>query len=188
MKNLLTNRSIPGITGKGVEFYQIEESIKMLYNGGIKDFIEMPPIIIDIIKKEINSNPDVKSELERLHPDSEILQLHKFIKCRFGGLDHTPDILNGKLQDSEYWSCPIRENCVSKGILCKKASYQGTELDWTDLELMKLLTTDKTNEVIAAELNIPLGSFHSKKKRIYEIFKISTKQEITIICMLLNYI
>lgn len=188
MKSLLTNKSIPGITGKGIEFYQIKGSIKMLYNGSIKDFIETPPIILDIIKNEINSNPDVKSELERLYPNSEIFQIHKFIKCRFGGLDHTPDILNGKLQASEYWNCPIRKNCVSKGILCKKASYHGIELEWTDLELMKLLTTDKTNEVIAEELKIPFGSLHSKKKRIYEIFKISTKQELTIICLLLNFI
>lgn len=186
--NTQINKRIPGITSSGLEFFNQEGKIKFIHNGNVKDFIEIQPIVLEIIKNEINKDVNVKKELERLYPHSEIEQIFKFIKCRYGGLDSTPDLSNGNLQASEYWECPIRENCMSKGILCKKVEYEGSKLEWEDIQLMKLLTTNKTNEAIADELKIPLGSFHSKKKKLYEIFNISTKQELAILCMLLNFI
>jgi hypothetical protein len=185
---LISKRNIPGITAKGIEFFTHDGRIKMIHKGSVKDFIDIPSLVIDILKIEIGRNPIVKKELEKLYPDSKINQIYKFINCRFGGLDCTPDILDGKLQESEYWDCPLHGNCSSEGILCKKIIHKGNELSWLDISLMQLLTTEKTNEVIAEELNIPLGSFHSMKKRLYDIFKVSTKQELTKICMFLNFI
>ncbi len=185
---ITTMKAIPGITANGIEFFEKEGEIKMIHQGEVKDFLEIPHLVLGILKSEINKNAPVKQALEETHPDSEIRQIKQFIECRFGGLDSVPDILDNELQPAEYRNCPVRKACTLKGTLCSKFQYNGHILEWEEIELVQLLSTNMKNEVIAQELNIPLGTFHAMKKRLYEVFQVSTKQEITQISMLLNLI
>ena len=138
--------------------------------------------------KEINKNKEVKLALHDFHPTSEIKRVEQFAMCRFGGLDFQGDIKNGELQDGEYWPCPNHGKCQFEGILCKLPLVNGQRLTKQEVDLIKLSSTDKTNDVIAEDLGIPLGTFHQLKHKLYEKFFVQTKQELTKLSAFLNII
>lgn len=180
--------SHPSMGSLGTEFYVSNNEVLIIQNNRILPFNEIPSEISEILLNEIQLDPKVEKELFDMHPDSEAKRLEQFTKCRFGGLDYQPDIKEGKLQDGEYWECPKRGNCKSEGILCKLPTYNGERLELNEIKLLQLTSTNKTNEVIAEDLNLPLGSFHKFKKSIYKKLGIQTKQEGVVISFFLNLI
>jgi hypothetical protein len=57
-----------------------------------------------------------------------------------------------------------------------------------EIKLMQLSSTELTNDVIAEEMNMPLGTFHKAKAQLHQILGIQTKQGITKICSFFNFI
>jgi DNA-binding CsgD family transcriptional regulator len=178
----------PGLTCDNVELFNDGHGLKAIYGGAVKAFHELPFLYIQAIKEAIQNNPAVKFQLERMHPDSEMKQIEQFAICNFSGLDHTADIAGGVLQEGEYWDCPKRGLCPAEGILCKQLQYNGKSISSVEIKMIKLLSTDMTNEAMADELFLRLGTYHLIKKKLYEKLGVSTKQEITLIGVALNII
>lgn len=172
---------LPGILDGGIEFFISGESVKTLASGKVNDFTDLPFATIQMLREEIEKDKEVKMHLLDMHPNSEFKRLEQFVRCRFGGLDYQADISANGVQEGEYWDCPLRGNCASEGVLCKSVTINGNALDGGDIELAKRLSTDQTNELIASEMDLPMGSFHLKKKRLYEKMGVRTKQELTIL-------
>lgn len=183
-----TVKVYPGMMCNSVEFFVHENDLKFIQHGTVKDFTELPFATIAILKEEIDNNNDVKLALHDMHPNSDIKRTEQFAKCRFGGLDFCPDINSNILQDGEYWPCPNHGNCPHEGVLCKLPKFNETRLTKTDVQLMQLSSSEKTNEVIAEEMNLPLGTFHKAKKYIHELLEVQTKQGIAQICIFFNLI
>lgn len=180
---------IPGLLNNSFEFFNVNSEVKFVNNGTLKPFTDLPSSIHSLINQTIESNPEAKTILQEWHPNSEFHQLEKFISCRMGGLDFTPDITDGVLQEGEYWACPNIGNCKGQGILCKNPVYNGHELSSEEILLIQLSTTNKTNEAIADQLGKPLGTYHKMKKQIHEkLGNIQTKQCLTKIAYALNLI
>lgn len=189
----LTNNSrsnlYAGMLDSGVELFVVEDELKYISGGKIKEFTELPFIIIQILREEIEKNKKLKMALLDWHPNSEYNRLEQFGKCRFGGLDFEADIKNNKLQEGEYWNCPKRATCAYNGIVCRAPKFNGNLLSELDVKLMRLLSSPKTNEVIADELKLPFGSFHKLKQSLYaKLGNIQTKQENALIAKSLNII
>ena len=189
----LTNQNqpnlYPGMTNSsGIELFTVESELKMLSKGKTTDFTEFPFNIIQLLDEEIEKDKEVKMALLDWHPNSKYSRIEQFGKCRFGGLDFKADIKNHVLQEGEYWNCPVRDNCPNNGIVCKSPKYNGNTLNKLDIKLMQLLSTSLTNETIADELQIPLGSFHKFKQILYTKLGIQTKQENALIAKALNII
>lgn len=172
-----------------VEFFKDSEGkLKYIHQGKVNCVSELPYWLTRVLNEYIEKNPEVKKHLQDFHPDSEIKQLHQFISCRFGGLDFRGDIIDGQLQESEYAFCPLRGNCKSEGVLCKMPIVNGHTLSATEVKIIQLSTTDLTNEVIAEETDLPLGTFHKIKQSIYEKCEVPTKQCLTKLAYSLNLI
>lgn len=182
------NRLYPGLADSSIEFFIDNNQTKVIQNSKVLPFTEVSFSIIQLLDEEIEKDLLVKIHLMDMHPTSKIKRTEQFVHCRFGGLDYQGDIKDGKLQDGEYWECPKRGNCPSEGILCKLPSYNNKVLTNQDVKLLQLTATNKTNEVIADELSLPLGSFHKAKKYLYEKLGIQTKQEGVMISIFLNLI
>lgn len=182
------NKLLPGILSDGVEFFLHEETIKVISSGRVMNFKDLPFSTIQLLREEIDRQPKVMAELIAMYPDSENKRLEQFVKCRFGGLDYEPDLSRNGVQKGEWWDCPLRGNCTSEGILCKKVAYNGYLLTSQDIRLLQLLSTNYTNEHIAETMNLPLGSLHVLKKKLYHMLGVQTKQESTIIAQRLNLI
>lgn len=183
-----TNTLFPGMATTATEFFIDQKELKFIHSGRILPFTELSFGIIRILEEKINQDKFLKLELFDMHPTSKMKRIEQFAKCRFGGLDFRADIIDGDIQEGDYWECPLRGSCKSEGILCKLPTYNGLQLQKQDVKLMQLLATDKTNEVIADEMQLPLGSFHKAKKNLYEMLNVQTKQEVVIISIKLNLI
>lgn len=181
--------AFPGMLDQSTEFFIYQDKLKVIQNGNIKDLSDIPIHSIELLKKEIKANKQVNLALHDLHPTSKFKRIEQFITCRFGGLNHQPDIKDGKLQDGEYWSCPKRGSCPHEGVLCKLPIVKEERLTKQDVQLMQLLATEKTNEVIASEMHLAPGTFHQVKKYLYrKIGNVQTKQASTQIAQFFNLI
>lgn len=178
----------PGLVCNNVELFHDGFSLKAISGGSIKSFQELPFLYIQTIREAISKSPEVQEHLLLMHPDSEMKRIEQFAICNFSGLDHTPDIAEGVLQEGEYWDCPKRGLCPAEGILCKQLQYNGKAITSVEIKMIKLLATDMTNESMAEELHLPFGTYHLIKKKLYEKLGVCTKQEITLIGVALNII
>ena len=184
-----TNAKVyPGMICDSVEFFLHENQLKAIQNGKIKTFAELSFATIEVLNVEINKDKEVKLALHEFHPTSDIKRIEQFAMCRFGGLDFQGDIKNGELQNGEYWPCPNHGKCPFEGLLCKLPVVNGQRLTKQEVDLIKLSSTDKTNDVITDDLGIPLGTFHQLKHKLYEKFVVQTKQELTKLSALINII
>lgn len=186
----MTTKIIPGMITNETEFFVVENEVKVLHNGKVAEFSETPFPIFQLLKETINNDPLVLEKLMDLQPVSEYKRIEQFVICRFGGLDYKGDICKDmKLQDGEYWPCPKHGNCSAEGVLCKMPEVNGNRLTSEDVKLIQLTTTDKTNEVIAEEMNLPLGTLHKMKHALYhKLGNVQTKQCVTKIAIALNII
>lgn len=187
----VTNRMFPGMGDSFTEFFiTIKEtpSLNIIQNGKILPFSDISFSTMKILDEAIHQDKKVNLELHDMHPTSKMKRIEQFAICRFGGLDFTGDIEEGRLQNGEYWDCPLHGSCKSEGILCKLPTYNEQRLSTQEVQLLKLLTTDKTNEAIAEETKMAMGSFHKAKRILYNKLGIQTKQEATKIAYLLNLI
>lgn len=183
------NNLHPGMNCNSVEFFVVDSYAKAIHKGKVIDFTELPLGIIEMLKEEIKKDKEVNLILHDLHPTSQWKRLEQFVTCRFGGIDFQGDITpEGNLQDGEYWPCPLRGNCSHEGKLCKLPIVNGQRLTTQEVQLMQLSTTDKTNEVIAEEMEMAPGSFHKAKALLHKLLGVQTKQCITRICTHLNLI
>lgn len=180
---------IPGLLDNTFEFFNFEDDVKFITDGKLKSFTDVPASVIIMLKEAIEKNTEAKAILMEWHPDSEFNQLKQFASCKFGGIDYSADIKNGELQNGEYWECPKAGSCSGEGKICTSPIYNGNILTKTEIELIKLSTTDKTNEAIAEELKLPMGTFHKYKHQLYEkLGHIQTKQCLTKVAYRLNII
>jgi hypothetical protein len=181
-------RMYPGMGDSSTEFFISDNETKIIQNGKVLPFSKISFATIKILDEAIHADININLELHDMHPVSNLKRIEQFARCRFGGLDFVGDIKDGQLQEGEYWACPNHGNCKSEGILCKLPSYNGQRLTSRDIQLMQLLSTPKKNEVIADEMNLPMGSFHKAHRLLYDKLGIQTKQENTRICFSLNLI
>ncbi|WP_162926924.1 LuxR C-terminal-related transcriptional regulator [Flavobacterium psychrotrophum] len=182
------NKVYAGILCDNVEMFNDGKKLQVLRGGRRTSFNDLPFAYIQLIREAVAKNPDIDRHLKLMHPESEMKRIEQFAICNFSGLDFTPDIQNGQMQEGEYWNCPKRGVCPAEGIVCKPLSYQGQSLLGTEVVMMKLLTTDKTNDVIAEEMKLPKGTWEVMRTALYRKLEVTTKQEITIIALRLNII
>lgn len=178
----------PGMVCSATEFFIENGETKIIQNAKVLPFCEISFGTQQILQEAINEDLNIKLALHDMHPNSNMKRLEQFAKCRFGGLDFQGDIKDGELQDGEYWSCPKRGTCPHEGILCKLPTYNNQRLTSQDVQLLQLTATNKTNEAIGEEMNLPMGSFHKAKKFLYVKLGIQTKQEGVFISLFLNLI
>lgn len=183
-----SNRMFPGMMDTSTEFFVSQGEVKIIQNSKVLPFCEISSATMQILDEAINSDLNVKLELFDMHPNSKMRRIEQFAKCRFGGLDFQGDLKDGVLQDGEYWECPNHGNCKSEGILCKLPTYNNQRLEKQEVKLLQFMSSNMTNEVIADELAMPLGSFHKLKKNVYDKLGIQTKQEGTMVSFFLNLI
>lgn len=183
----MNQKVYPGMTAdRSLEIFTHQGELKAMKDGKVNSFTDLSFSDIAILKEEIDANIEIKLALHDMHPDSEVKRIAQFAFCRFSGLDFQPDIIDGQLQDGEYVECPKRGTCPHEGTLCKMPIVNEQRLTNQDVALMQLLSTEKTNDVIATEMNLAPGTFHQAKKFLYrKIGNIQTKQRCA---MIANYL
>jgi len=180
------------------ELFHYRDELKFMSDGHIQPFNKLPLDILAAIQDLIsNETQDVQGFLINGFENNPCSgnAVETFAYCRFGGLDFTADFKVSaahyegtiKIQDGEYWDCPVRGSCAAEGVLCKMPVVNGERLLPVDVQIMKLLHTSDTNEMIADRLDLPMGTYHLYKKNLYrKLGNLQTRHEVTRVADSLN--
>jgi len=171
-------RLYPGMCDGALEIFFNHElnELMAINNGRIKKYDDLHENEVFFLKEILDNEPETKKILSGWFTD-EYNQKKTLAKCRFGGLNFTPDLKNG-IADPDNILCPKISDCIGFGVVCKPLKYKGIELTSFDIKAIKLLSSSKKNTVIADELDIPIGSFEIYRTRLYKKMEITTKQEL----------
>jgi len=183
-----TNKLPAGLVDEGVEFFIHDNKISATHNGRILNYMDLPDKILDKIRDEMINRPGAIKALADMHKTSDSEMLFEFIKCNFGGYDHSPDIsVDGKIK-AEYWDCGQRGVCAHEGKLCEGIKVGDKVLTTREIELLKLIAKGKFDKEIADILNMSINTVASHKQNLQEKTGLQTKIEFAVFAVNKNLI
>ena len=171
----------PGMLDSSKEYFEAEDEIFLISNGTVKNFddVKNHPELENLIENEKN----LKKTLQQMVGSNRRDQQKKLAKCRYGGLNFSADFSDDSKSTNDYRNCQKRGNCIGENIICQPFKINGVEVSELEINLLKELATDKKNEAIASDLNLPLGTFNVTKTSLYRKLDIYNKPQSVFILM-----
>ena len=171
----------PGMLDNSKEYFEAEGNVFLISNGMVQRFDDVQ--YHEELELIIETEPKLKQTLLKLVGNREKDQQKKLAKCRFGGLNLTADFSDDSKSTNDYRNCQKRGNCIGENIVCHPIKINGIEVSELEINLLKELATDKKNEAIASDLNLPLGTFNVTKTSLYRKLDIYNKPQSVFILM-----
>lgn len=174
-------RLYPGMCDDSLEifFHPEEQKLKAIVDGSVKDFSSLPSTKKQFLNRIIETDVHLAEVLGTMFPHNRNAQVEKLAKCRFGGLNFQADYCGvTHSQNHDIIDCSIRSTCPGSGIVCKNLKYQEEELTQTDVLAIQLMASDHKTELLAEELNMPLGSFHVYRTKFFNRLGVKSKPEL----------
>ena len=189
IKNDFRQNLIAGITqdSEGVEFFGIRKSktVKFLYKGSAYPFNELSPKYYAILSNAFYE--DVSAvKFFRKFQISEARKIELWTYYCYGDLDHTPDIIDGKLQPAENFRDSLE--CPSLQFDSKQITIAGKPLLPRELTIIDMISKDALDIEIAEALNITLSTLGFHKRQLFKktntqsrigLLKIAMQENIT---------
>jgi len=150
-----------------IEFFIHENEIWCLYKGGKYIFDQFPEEIVQIISDDMSSNPKAMKALYDWDLTNADERMKRYIACRFGGFDNSPDIDgNGAIQPAEYVDCGRRGSCEFEGKLCSSIVLKNGILTPREIEVLRHIGNDLLDKEICAVLQIANDTLRTHKDKI----------------------
>jgi DNA-binding CsgD family transcriptional regulator len=127
-----------------------------LNHGKVSAFEEWPNELIDHIYDEMCLGyPDKAFYLNKMGVYGKKEMVRQLIICNYGAFDHNADMVDGKLQQPEYWDCPVRSSCKFDGKVCNGCKTDtGKQLTAHQVQILKYVVAGHANKVIAGMMGI----------------------------------
>lgn len=171
---MTNSRIYPGMLDNSIEYFQADDQMYFLQDGSVQKFSENEDH--PNLQLIIDTDEALDSVLQAMGFKSRFAKQEKLAKCRFGGLDFEADF-SSSTTSHDHIDCPMRGNCLGEHVVCKAPEINGEALTQKELEILRYCAGNKKNEAIAAELNMPYGSFVVEKTKIYKKYNFQTKQQ-----------
>jgi DNA-binding CsgD family transcriptional regulator len=166
-----------GLEGS-IEIYQSGDDLRALVNGNRMDYLELPSILREPFQAELIADQAalkcIKFEF-RIADTDEIEK--KFVACRYGALDSTPD-LTGNKTCSDAPRCEKISSCPGFDIVCKIPHAPNGRLSRQEYIVIKLISQGKLDKEIASELSIEVSTVRTYLCRIREKLCMNNRIEI----------
>lgn len=158
------NSPIPAGIFSGIEALYHEGEKWVIANGTTQRFHESPSSIQQPIWKAFMSDKQSLAYLAKMGITKASEAFDWWYKCVIGGLDHIPDLLNGKLIPDAYNNMCGDFQCAHRGRLCSRA----TGLKNYEVETLAALKTGESIERAASLLCISHNGLKSRIEKIKE--------------------
>lgn len=145
-----------GLLDNNVEFF-VDDDLKALglTNRQVIDFVDFPEEMLAAVDDKISEQPAKAAELDKMGITDRMERIHQYLVCNHGGFDLVPDMINGELQEPEYWACPKRGQCKHEGILCDGLKTDSGEyLSQREIEILRMVADGIQEAEIAERLFI----------------------------------
>ena len=172
----MSNIQLPsGLVDENTEVFSHNGEPMALHNGQAKKLFELPLTILRILNEDLKNNESAETALTLAGYTNEAERLKKYCVCRFGSIDASPDIVNGKLGKSEHYDCGFRGSCAMEGIVCGELFVNGHVLTPFEVRMIKSLSTEELLPVVAETLQVSMTTFEIRKKLLFEKLKVQTR-------------
>ncbi len=176
-------RELPAGLEGSIEIYLSPNGLRALVNGNRMDYMELPsqlrePFQAELISDEAALNC-LRFDMHIAHPDK---MEEKFVGCRYGGLDSTPDLV-GNVTCSDAPSCAKLAKCPGFDIVCKIPLAPAGRLSRQEYIVTKLVGQGRLDKEIAALLSIELSTVRTYLCRIREKLCVNNRIEIALWAM-----
>ena len=159
---------LPGLSKEcsNVEIFSADGELKAFVAGNIYHWSYFPGWLVSILEEDYKVNPEVDRLLaKRAVPVADRLRLH--VHCKFGGLNHTPDITECGQVHGEHWNCQCAD-CPLEPLYRAKLAVAHGALTQRELEIIKLLAAERSGKMICDELEITESTLNTHKRNIFD--------------------
>jgi DNA-binding CsgD family transcriptional regulator len=161
----ITRTVPPGFADNNIEFFVKDGEPVFLQGGTMHDFGELDIEEAENLRQLLDQDKKALRGLALLEISNPIEQLKKFVICRFGTFDMTPDIADDEIH-YEYWDCGCRNICPAEGILCLAPQVHLGKLTPHELKLIGLIRSDIPNKQIADIMHVSVHTVNRECSHI----------------------
>ena len=182
---------IAGLTTKKnhIEFFSCEHYTLKFFQGGIQyDFKDTPIDVYANMVKEYRSDAPAVKDLEyykdddgTLHKRSLKRQVEIYNWYMRGGLDGTPDVIDGKLQPCENFR--ESKNCRSLKWDNKHITINEKPLTPREIKMLDSFLEIDKDEVTSNELSITVSTLSTHKKNLFNKVGVQSKGELMVLAL-----
>lgn len=178
-----------GLTDKNVEIFEHSGSAFALYNGARMHYSELPQEIVTALRNEMLSNTDAMICLTKMGIRDTTQMLEKYLVCRYGAFDSTPDFDTSKVNFTpEFFDCGMRNNCPYEFTLCDRVKIDGVILTRKEVQIVRLIAAGNTDAQTADIAKVAMDTLLTHKKNIYAKLGIHSQAQLTAIAFRNNLI
>jgi DNA-binding CsgD family transcriptional regulator len=171
-------KKLPAGLEGSIEIYRSEKVVRALVNGNRMDYLELPSVLREPFQAELIGG---KSAMNCLMYDMKIIDPdlleEKFVSCRYGALDSTPD-LTGRKTCHDFPCCDSLKDCPGFDIVCKIPPTPVGKLSRQEYIVMRLVAQGKLDKEISLELSIEISTVKTYLARIREKLCVNNRIEI----------
>lgn len=169
-----------GLTDNNIEVYLHNDKLSALSNGNSVNYFDLPYILRKPFITELNNDKQAIQCLQNHFNISTPNKMeHQFVSCRYGALDKTPDLSNGKLQ-ADAPHCNRIATCQGFNIICKVPKGANGTLSRSEFMVARFVAQGLQDIEIASELNIKVPTVRTHLSRIREKLKLNNRVEVSL--------
>ncbi|MBW2962280.1 helix-turn-helix transcriptional regulator [Mesonia aestuariivivens] len=160
-----------------IEFFGRPETmeVQFIQNGKTHEFNQLEKKDFMLLANAFNSNKEAQKHINALQHNHQLLSFTRRVELytyfMYGGLDDTPDIINGELQEPENYRHTL--DCFSLNF--KTIKLNGSPLKPRELKMLDLFAEDHKDEVVAQEMGIAISTFNQHKRAFFKKVKVQSK-------------
>ena len=166
---------IPAGVEEGFNIYLHGNDVRVLIDGRRSNYIDLPIRTRAIFCAEMNQNKRVIDALIQMGCNGTEAQELKFVGCRFGGLNETPDLVN-QITIPDAPDCENIGHCPGYGTVCVLPCH----LTRKEYQVAQLVARGKQDKEICYRLRIALPTCRTYFARIHEKLHVNNKMEIAL--------
>ncbi|SEM65611.1 regulatory protein, luxR family [Mucilaginibacter gossypiicola] len=170
-----------GLFDQNAEFFADADMKAFCLTGGRAVSIdELSGNMIATIEADMLQHPEKLKGIAKMGIYGRMPVINQYVVCNYGGFDHTPDMINGQLQQKEYWPCPKRGICKMEGIVCDSLKTNiGEVLTSSEVKVLKHVAMGYLDKEIAHKLNIAIGTVTTHTRNIRKKTGFQRKADLT---------
>ncbi len=181
-----------GLFDGNVEIFEHEGKAFALFNGNKIPIHRLPNHIYSKLFDYFLSDKDAFKAT-----DNKCMSLsdrfNQFLICRFGSLDHNPDLdLSQENFTPEFYDCGKRGNCPFEFVLCDKVTIKTESGDMhvtrKEVQIIRLIASGNTDVQTADRAGIALNTLLTHKKNIYSKLGVQSQAQLTLLAVHNNLI
>ncbi|WP_162343193.1 response regulator transcription factor [Cyclobacterium salsum] len=178
MKTCVSGKLPAGIIDQNVEFFAKGESVFAIVQSQMLPPAEWPNWLKESILQDMQKHPSAVQALVDADFVTEEEMVVQYIKCRYSALDNQPDMIEGRLQDTEYVDCSLRGSCPFEGRLCELLAARYGILTPREIEVLKLIPEGLLDKEIADKMGISVLTVGVYMKNLREKTGYKNKAEL----------